>query len=149
MADIPALVLTQDIGHEVRTPTWQSRFVLWTAHHHNPMPAYSATDLNKQVEFLELVTVPDGGGGFTREWDSQTPPLIVYAGVKPRSSRERFLAGQTASAEVVLFVVRYRSGLHQDMRIKYNNRVFDIIGMVDVDERHEWFEIDAEEKYGE
>lgn len=113
------------------------------------MATYSATSLNKRIEFLALTNSPDGGGGISKQWASLTPPVVVYAAVKPRSSRERFLAGQTASAEVILFVIRYRTGITQNMRIRYNNRIFDIVGMIDVNEDHAFFEIDAEEKYGE
>lgn len=59
------------------------------------------------------------------------------------------MAGQTASAETVLIVIRYRAGLTQDMRIQYGARIFQVVGMIDVEERHQWLEIDAEESHEE
>jgi SPP1 family predicted phage head-tail adaptor len=113
------------------------------------MPTYTASVLRHQIEFLQLVRVSDQGGGYTRSWLPLSPPVKIPAMVKPRSSRERFLAGQTASAETVLIVIRYRTGITQDMRIGYNGRQFQVVGMIDVDERHQWLEIDAEETHGE
>jgi SPP1 family predicted phage head-tail adaptor len=59
------------------------------------------------------------------------------------------MAGQTASAETVLIVIRYRAGITENMRIGYGGRVFQIVGMIDVDERHQWLEIDVEESHEE
>lgn len=59
------------------------------------------------------------------------------------------MAGQTASAETVLIVIRFVTGLDGSMRIKYGTREFQIIGIIDVEEKHDWLEIDAEEKFGE
>jgi SPP1 family predicted phage head-tail adaptor len=108
------------------------------------MPTYTASDLCKQIEFLQLSRTPDGGGGVISEWLPLVPPKIVAAKVHPRSSRERYITGQTASNLQALFVIRYWKGLTQDMRIAYNGRNFDILGVVDVEEEHAWFEIDAE-----
>lgn len=113
------------------------------------MPQYTATDLRHQIEFLAKVRTSDGSGGRIESYQPLSPRLIVRAMVRPRTSRERFMAGQTASSETVLIVIRYLAGLSQTMRIQYGSRVFEIVGMVDVEERHLWIEIDAEEKYGE
>lgn len=69
--------------------------------------------------------------------------------IQPRSSRERFIAGQTASSETVLIVIRWRGDLSQSMRVKYGTRLYHILGMINVEERSRWIEIDAEEKFGE
>ncbi len=113
------------------------------------MAHYSASDLRQNIEFLQLVNISDGGGGYSRSWLPLSPPVIVPAMVRPRSSRERFMAGQTASSELNLIVIRYVTGLRGTMRIRYGTRIFDILGMIDIDERHCWIEIDAEEKFSE
>jgi SPP1 family predicted phage head-tail adaptor len=110
---------------------------------------YSASDLRHTIEFLQRTTVDDGGGGYTVSYVSLTPKIQVPAMVEPRTSRERFQAGQTASAENVLIVIRYQTGIQQSMRIRYGTRVFEILGMIDLEERHAWMEIDAEERFGE
>ena len=107
--------------------------------------AYRASDLRQTIDFLQLVMVSDGAGGKSRQWLTLSPPVRVPAMVRPRSSRERFMAGQTASAETVLIVIRYHAGIAGSMRIRYNGRTFNILGVIDVEERHEWMEIDAEE----
>lgn len=114
-----------------------------------PQQQYSASSLRHQIEFLQRVSTPDGGGGRSISFVPLSPRAIVRALVQPRSSRERFLAGQTASAESVLIVIRYRTGLDQKMRIQYGSRQFEILGIVDVDERHAWLEMDCEERFGE
>jgi SPP1 family predicted phage head-tail adaptor len=110
---------------------------------------YSASDLRHNIEFLRLVRVADGGGGRTNQWLPLSPPVKLDAMIRPRTSRERFMAGQTASAELVLIVIRYVDGIHGDMRIQYGSKVFEILGLIDVDERHDWLEIDAEQKFAE
>lgn len=111
---------------------------------------YTASDLRHTVEFVRLDTSStDSGGGRIRQWVSLIPPIIVPAMIQPRSSRERFIAGQTASSETVLIVIRWRGDLSQSMRVKYGTRLYHILGMINVEERSRWIEIDAEEKFGE
>jgi SPP1 family predicted phage head-tail adaptor len=108
------------------------------------MPEYTATDLRHWIELLKLIKVPDGGGGTFEQWSPLSPPAKLPALVRPRSSGERFRTGQTASSELYMVVIRYRNNIDSKMRIAYGNRIFEIVGIVDLEERHEWMEIDAE-----
>jgi len=110
---------------------------------------YKASDLREWIEVLALVKVPDGGGGYSQQWLPLSPPVRVPAMVHPRSSRERFMGGETASTEQILVVIRYVKGLKGEMRLKYGTRTLSVLGVVDVEERHAWLEIETEEQYGE
>lgn len=113
------------------------------------MPKYTASDLRHQVEFLAKTIVSTGGGGKKEVYAPLSPPVIVPAKVTPFTSRERFFAGQTASGGRSTIVIRYRTGIDQTMRVRYGTRVFDIVGApIDVEERHQWIELDAEEVFG-
>jgi SPP1 family predicted phage head-tail adaptor len=111
------------------------------------MPKYSASDLRHRIEIYPLTRVPDGGGGYTETYGPASPPITLPAMVRPRTAGERFYAGQTASREQLLVVIRYRSGLGQSVRIAYGGRVFEVLALIDVEERHEWIEMECEERF--
>ena len=110
---------------------------------------YSASDLRQRVELLSKVSTPDGGGGSTEVYAPLSPPVVLSAKVEPMSASERFNAGQMESAERLLVVIRYRPGLNQSMRVSYGSRQFEIVGMIDLEHRHQWLELTCEERFGE
>lgn len=111
------------------------------------MPKYTASDLRHTVEFLVKTRVPRPGGGVQEVYASLSPRWIEPAKVTPFTARERFFAGQTGSAGRATIVIRWRQGLDQGMRVRYGSRLFDVVGAIDVEERHEWIEIEAEEVF--
>lgn len=110
------------------------------------MAKYTASDLRHRIEIYPKTRVPDGGGGYTETYGPASPPIKLPAMVKPMSARERWASGQTSSLERVLIVIRYLAGLNQSMRVAYGSRVFEITALIDVEERHEWIEMDCEER---
>jgi SPP1 family predicted phage head-tail adaptor len=110
---------------------------------------YTASYLRQNIEFLALSRSSDGGGGRSSSWSSLFPPVVVPAKVEPLSSREREISGQTATTTALKIVIRWRPGLTQDMRIKYGEQEYLILGMVNVDNRSTWIEIEAEQRFEE
>lgn len=109
----------------------------------------SARDLRHQIELLVQSKASDGGGGTTITYVSMSPPVILPAGVRPLSAGERGYADQTISTESVELIIRYRTGLNQTMRVRYGSRVFEIEGIRDLNERHQWMVLTCEERGSE
>lgn len=61
----------------------------------------------------------------------------MWAEVKPMSGREFYAAEQSQSEVTHKVSCRYRAGLTTAMRIKYGSRLFEIISIIDWEERHE------------
>lgn len=61
----------------------------------------------------------------------------VWASIKPLSGREFYAAGQSQSEVTHKVSCRYRSGLDTAMRIVFQKRIFELISIIDWEERHE------------
>lgn len=107
---------------------------------------YSASDLIHRVEFYVKTRIVDPGGGASTSFGPTSPPTRAYSAVIPQRAFERYEFGQTTSNERILVVIRYRRDISAEMRIAYGDRVLAILAVIDVDERHEWLEIDCEEQ---
>ena len=109
------------------------------------MPKYNASQLRHWIEIYPKTRVSDGGGGYTETFGPASPPIKLPAMVKPRTAGERWYAGQISSREQALIVIRYRAGLTQSMRVAFEGRVFEVRALIDLEERHEWIEMECEE----
>lgn len=90
----------------------------------------------------EAVQSVDGAGGFTTSWSDVD---TVWAEVMPFSSRsttqERLVAEQLEVSQRYRITIRYQSGINAGMRIQYGSRVFNILSVVNVQERGEALEM--------
>ena len=76
----------------------------------------------------------DSEGNPTTDW---TPLATVWAGVEPLSARQTLVAlGQETrvSHQVTL---RYRAGVDQNARVRFQDRILEIASVIDTGERHE------------
>lgn len=89
--------------------------------------------------------VPDPDGGFIEGW---TLVADAWATVTPASQRdlEDVIAGTVTATAPFLVVMRWVAGVSTHTRITYHGRVFAVIGVRDVDERHVRLEIVCEER---
>lgn len=69
----------------------------------------------------------------------------VWAAIDPISGREFYEAQQSQSEVSHKIRCRYRAGLTTDMRIKYRDRVFEIVSIINWQERRESLLIMAKE----
>lgn len=85
---------------------------------------------------------------FTGEQDEFGDPLqasddnwkdeaTLWAAIDPISGKEFYAAEQSQSEITHKVRCRYRAGLTTAMRIKYGKRIFQIISVIDWEERHE------------
>lgn len=78
---------------------------------------------------------PDGGGGAVETW---TTVAQVWGHIRPTGGTEIADAdglGGRISHEITL---RYRAGVTPTMRLATDSRRFEIIAVIDIDERRRW-----------
>jgi len=98
--------------------------------------------LKKRVTILKQVPVSDGQGGFTETWQEAG---TVWAAIEPISGREYYEAMQLASDVTHRVRMRYMD-LTPHEKIKYDDRVFDIIAVIDVNMEHRELEVLCNER---
>ena len=89
--------------------------------------------LNRRVEVLRFVTTRDEYGGEVGEW---VVAEKLWASIAPVSGTE-YYQSQTVNAEtVVKITLRYNPRIDTMHRIRYQGKLFEIIGMVDQETAH-------------
>lgn len=98
--------------------------------------------LNKRI----LIQAPVGKKDcMDQDRDTFEDHASVWATVKPYKSSDRDLAGKRSPAVTHKFYIRYRRDISPFMRIVYEGVAYRMVGApVDMDERHELLEIQAE-----
>lgn len=103
----------------------------------------NAGDLRHRVAIENPVRMSDEAGGATIEWQRVAE---VWAAIWSRSAGENFSADRIAGIATHDIWIRHRSDVTPDMRIRYGNRVFAILGVIDIDDRGRWLKCPLEER---
>ena len=102
-----------------------------------------AGSLRHKIIFQELTVANDTWGHSAETWTDQT---TTYASIWTLRGTER-MEGLKLDNEITHKIrIRYRTDLHPKMRIKFGARYFNIISLIDPDERHIYYEIMANEE---
>lgn len=102
----------------------------------------SASELRHRVAFQQTKQTADGAGGFTEAW---VTIATVWAKIEPVKSYEKFVAMQTETHVSHNITVRYNSDITTAKRIMYGTRIFDIVGVINVNEENVALKISAME----
>lgn len=102
----------------------------------------NAGDLRHKVAVQEEVTVSDGAGGSTLSWNTVFEP---WAAINPASSFERNVAMQLSNPITHKITMRYDSRIDAKKRIMFDGREFNIVEVLNVEERNIWLKIKAVE----
>lgn len=96
--------------------------------------AINAGDLNKRIQIYNKATTQNEYGAISDTWE-----LIsnTFANIKPLGGRELYNAKQLHEDATFNITVRYKSGLNTTMRFKFHDRHFDILNIINVDEKNE------------
>jgi len=86
-----------------------------------------AGELNKRITLQYQTKVPDGLGGFTTTW---TDAATVWAAIWPVSANEQVQANATTMVISHRIRIRYRSVLKPSWRIKYGDKYFSIVSII-------------------
>lgn len=113
------------------------------------MSRYRRRWKTKISDYRNRITIqfPDG---YTRNDEGIMIPkwsnlATVWAAFEPLRSREYFQAAAVNAENTVRFFIRYKSGITQEMRILFDDRIFSITAVVDQTDRKAELEIMAKE----
>lgn len=91
-----------------------------------------AGELRHRITIQQKTVVRDTYGGETVTW---TNTATVWAAVEPLSGREYFSAQQVQAEVNHRIRIRYRAGITTTMRVLWGTRVFDILAIINLQER--------------
>ncbi len=81
--------------------------------------------------------VPDGDGGFTTTWaDLQPASSYVQIAAATAKDLERVAAGTVLSTATHIVTGAFHPGVTTQTRMLFGERVFNVVGVSDLDERH-------------
>lgn len=105
--------------------------------------AIHADDLRHRIVIETAVRTQDGAGGAVLDWQ---PVANVWAAIWTRSANESVAHDHKSGTATHDIWMRYRRDVTPDMRLRFGARVFDILGVIDVDDRHRWLRCPSEER---
>ena len=89
--------------------------------------------LNRRVEILRFFKDRDEYGGEVGEWRAVAK---AWAAITPVSGTEQMFAQQVTAEAVVKITIRYLPWLDVMHRIRYGEKLYEIIGAMDADTSH-------------
>ena len=101
-----------------------------------------ASRLRKRIVLEQPVQGADGAGGLTLSWQEFA---TIWAEILPRRASENLFAGQLENRATHKITLRFLAGVDAKMRIKFGTRIFNIIAILNIEERNEILEILVEE----
>ena len=99
-------------------------------------------NLNKYITIQISTRVSDSMGGFNLTWSDHDS---VWAALWPVSANEAQQAGQVSMTISHRIRIRYRNAFKASWRIKYGNRYFNIVSVINPGERNEWLDLMCKE----
>jgi SPP1 family predicted phage head-tail adaptor len=101
-----------------------------------------AGTLNKRIVIQAPTRVSDDMGSFTETWGEIA---TVWAAMWPLSATETVQSMQTGMTISHRIRIRYRSTFRPSWRLKFGNRYFNIVSILNPSERNEYLDILAKE----
>jgi len=98
-------------------------------------------DYDKRIIFQKQSRVSNGMGGFTSTWSDATTK--IWARILPTSAKESRLSDKETMTVSHTMSIRYRRDIRPSWRVKFKNRYFAIVGMVNPEEADEWLDINV------
>jgi len=102
-----------------------------------------AGSLRHKITFQQLTVANDTWGHSAETWTDQ---VTTYAALWTLRGTERMESLKLDNEITHKIRVRYKRDLNPKMRIKFGERYFNILSMIDPDERHIYYEIMASEE---
>lgn len=101
-----------------------------------------AGELNKRITLRQQTKASDGMGGTAVTW---ADVATVWAAIWPVSASEQTQAQSTTMVISHRIRIRYRSVLKASWRIKFGNRYFNIVSVVNPNEANEFLDLMCKE----
>jgi len=90
-----------------------------------------AGEMNKKIT---IQYAAKSKNSFKEEIITWTTLCTIWCAIEPTTGSERYLQQERISETTARFKIRYRSDIDTTKRIKYGNRYFDIISVINRDE---------------
>lgn len=91
-----------------------------------------AGTLKHRIVIQSETKTPDGIGGSTLTWADK---MEAWAAIWPLSAKESLDAMKLELVVTHKIRIRYRSGITAKNRIKFGSRIFNIVSLINLDER--------------
>jgi len=111
--------------------------------------------IRHRLTLQQEVQTPDGGGGYIKSWQAVTDlwaeiiPIIGAGSSTSRGAGKKILfAAQLQSEFSHRILLRYRDGVTTAMRLVFENRIFNIRYVANVEEKRENLELLVQEGVG-
>src|SRR4051812_18696585 len=101
--------------------------------------------MRHEIRLQSQVRTPDGAGGVTTTWSDV---MTIWAQIEPKTSLKRFFADRLEQNISHVITTRFADGVDTKMRALFGSRVFQIHGVVNVEELGAWMILHAEEGTG-
>lgn len=99
-------------------------------------------DYNKLIEFQAPSKISDDMGGFT---NSYSTIFDVFAAIWPINAKDQIQSDQMVMEITHKIRIRYRRILKSNWRIKYSNRYFAIVSIINLNESNRSLELRCKE----
>lgn len=102
----------------------------------------SVTTLNRVIIIQTPTRTSDEFGGGTVTWATFS---TVWSHINPKNAREDFHSKHLEHRVTHEITIRYLSGVLSNMRISYGSRIFQIKGIMNVEEKNQFLILKCEE----
>lgn len=102
-----------------------------------------AGDLRHRITIQERVKVSDNMGSYTIVYSDV---VSVWAALWPVSAKEQISSDKIEMSTIRRIRIRYYSDLDSSMRIEFGTRHFNIVSIINPDEKNEMLDLICEEE---
>jgi SPP1 family predicted phage head-tail adaptor len=95
-------------------------------------------DLNKIITIQYPIKTSDGMGGFSESFNDA---CTTFCAIWPVSAKEQIQSDQMAMTATHKIRIRYRRVMKPDWRIKYANRYFSIVSIINKNEANKMLDL--------
>ena len=88
--------------------------------------------LNRRITIQELVVTKDE---YNQDLESWTDFATIWAHIEPLRGREYWQAKQVVGEVTGRITIRYMAGIDEKMRIIYGDKTYQILAVINLDER--------------
>lgn len=100
--------------------------------------ATSIGRLRYKVDLQKATDTSDGAGGRSQAYNTIAQ---LFADIRPQGGAEQYRQGKVQDKTTHNIFIRHRSDISTDYRIKYENRLFNIRQVINVDERDRFYKL--------
>lgn len=94
-------------------------------------------ELNKHILIGKTKLIDTENGFKEKEFDTDNA-IKVWSKVNGVSNKEFYSSNSTNLEDILNFTIRYRKDIDSTMQVKYNDKIYDIQGIDDFMEKHEF-----------